>query len=616
MAAYTTNDFKKIIKELHPNIEILSEWVNAQTKIKCHCTIDDYEWEVYPRTIREKGCPKCSGSATRKWTDDEYKKELYKVHSGNIISLEPYKNMNTKILHKCNKHNYKYYAKPAHVVGRKQGCKHCAYEKISVAERDTIKSVKQKIFNVCGDEFELLDNNYKKNNVKMLFRHNVKNGIPHTFYSTTNVIIQGQGCGVCHGQQVSRGYNDIATTNPYVASLFENEEESHLYTEWSCKKVNFKCPNCGHVRQKIISQVSRDNDISCPICGDGYSYPNKFIYNCLFQIKDKLDFLYREYTPNWCVFDFHGKEKSGTYDIYFSINNTQYICEMDGGLGHGNRSLGMNKKDSLFIDKQKDILANNNGIDVIRIDCDYTKENRFEFIKQNILSSALSNILDLSLIDFNKANIEAQSSLLIKACRLWDNGYNAHQIAEEINVVGSTVTNYLKTGSKYGICDNYSSKESIYRSHGREIICLNTKKQFRSIVDGANYYGLLASDVSKCCRRTCTYGGIYNGEKMIWMYLDEYEKLSKEEILNYKPKENNVFTKVVCLNTNVVFDKINDAKEWCGSKTTTGIVNCCTGKYYTSGKHPMTGEALRWMYYKDYIEKFDKSTLSLNEISA
>ena len=126
-------------------------------------------------------------------------------------------------------------------------------------------------------------------------------------------------------------------------------------------------------------------------------------------------------------------------------------------------------------------------------------------------------------------------------------------LAKSINVVGSTVTNYLKTGFKYEICDNYSSKESMYRSHGREIICLNTKKKFRSIVDGANYYGLFASDISKCCRRTGTYGGIYNGEKMIWMYLDEYEKLSEEEILNYKPKENNAFTKVVCLNTNVIF---------------------------------------------------------------
>ena len=103
---------------------------------------------------------------------------------------------------------------------------------------------------------------------------------------------------------------------------------------------------------------------------------------------------------------------------------------------------------------------------------------------------------------------------------------------------------------------------------------------------------------------------------MIWMYLDEYEKLSEEEILNYKPKENNAFTKVVCLNTNVIFNKINDAKEWCGSKTTTGIVNCCTGKYSTSGKHPETGEKLQWIYYEDYIKEFDASVLTPYRVGA
>ena len=104
---------------------------------------------------------------------------------------------------------------------------------------------------------------------------------------------------------------------------------------------------------------------------------------------------------------------------------------------------------------------------------------------------------------------------------------------------------------------------------------------------------------------------------MIWMYLDEYKKMSESDLNNYIPKENKAFTKVVCLNTNTLFQKIKDASDWCNSKTTTGIVNCCTGKFHTSGKHPETGEPLKWMYFKDYIEIFDESTLSLlNEMSA
>lgn len=558
------------------------------------------------------------GHVHRKWDNDQYICELEKIHNGNIISLEIFNGMNKKILHKCIRHDYCFYIKPANIVYRKQGCRYCGYEKVAIAERDSLELVKQKIFNKCGNEFELLDDNYINNSTKMKFLHNLDDGSHHTFYATANNILRGQGCGVCHGQQICIGYNDIATTNSNIASLFANQDEAKLYTQWSGRKVNFKCPNCGHIIKKTISMVSRDGGISCPICGDGYSYPNKFIYNCLMQINTQLDYIEREYQPEWCVFEYNNSKKSGRYDIYFSINNKFYICEMDGGLGHGNRTLGASKEESLFIDSEKDRLAKEHGITIIRIDCDYKTGDRFEFIKNNIINSQLSDILDLSKIDFNKANIEAQSSLMIRACNLWNEGYNAGQIASKINVVQSTVTHYLTKGFKYNICKNYSKVESTYRSHGRMIICLNNKKIFRSIVDGAKFYGITESVISKCCRRKSIYGGTYNNEKLVWMYLDEFENYSDDEIKQYlMNKDNNVGTKVVCLNTNVVFNTIKSAYEWCGSKSPAGIIGCCKGKYHTSGKHPINQEPLKWMYYDDYIKKYADSTLSLfNEKSA
>ena len=358
--------------------------------------------------------------------------------------------------------------------------------------------------------------------------------------------------------------------------------------------------------------VSRDGGISCPICGDGYSYPNKFIYNCLMQISNQLDFVEREYKPTWCVFEYKNMRKSGRYDIYFSVNNNLYICEMDGGLGHGNRTLGITTEESLYIDAEKDRLAEEHHITLIRIDCDYKTGDRYEFIKNNIINSKLSDILDLSKINFDKANIEAQSSLMISACNLWNEGYTSGQIASKINVVSSTVTNYLKKGFKYHICKSYSKTESTYRSHGRMVICLNNKKIFRSIIDGAKFYDITESVISKCCRGESVYGGTYNNEKLVWMYLDEFENYSDDEIKQYlMNKDNNVGTKVVCLNTNVVFNTIKSAYEWCGSKSPAGIIHCCKGKYLTSGKHPTTQEPLKWMYYDDYIKKYDESALLL-----
>ena len=169
--------------------------------------------------------------------------------------------MNKKILHRCNKHDYEYLVKPSKVL-MGQECIYCAREKIGNTHRSSKEVFLRRLTEIHGDEFELLEEVYKNSSSKMLFRHNLKNGKSHTFYSSANSLLSKQGCGVCHGTQVCKGYNDIATTNPYVASLFENKAETYLYTEWSSQLVNFKCPNCGYQRKKLISQVSRDLNLT------------------------------------------------------------------------------------------------------------------------------------------------------------------------------------------------------------------------------------------------------------------------------------------------------------------------------------------------------------------
>ena len=76
-----------------------------------------------------------------------------------------------------------------------------------------------------------------------------------------------------------------------------------------------------------------------------------------------------------------------------------------------------------------------------------------------------------------------------------------------------------------------------------------------------------------------------------------------------KPKSNKHKTKisqalsvaVVCLTTSEVFDSVKKGAEWCNGYTS-HIGNCCKGKLKTSGKHPITGEKLHWMYYSDYLK--------------
>ena len=77
----------------------------------------------------------------------------------------------------------------------------------------------------------------------------------------------GRGCPVCAGKQVLEGFNDLATTNPVLASEWDQEKNGDLtpqhITEKSDKKVWWRCPR-GHSWQAKIE--NRANGSGCPIC--------------------------------------------------------------------------------------------------------------------------------------------------------------------------------------------------------------------------------------------------------------------------------------------------------------------------------------------------------------
>lgn len=595
----TTQSFKNEIAKLHPEVEIIGEWNGIDTPISCRCKECNFEWNYKPHSIRTTGCPRCNGSVTRKWTHEEYVEKINELFDGNIVVLGHYKNMNTKILHKCNKHNYEYMMNPIHAL-RRQGCKLCGYEITSEKRTKPLDVFLKQLHEKRGNEYSYISG-YINSSTNATFRHNMADGTYHDFVMTPNSMISSKyNCPCCSGYQVYKGYNDFNTKRPELEQYLVDYQDGYKYTEWSSEELEWKCPSCGNIMKKKISYISKYG-VTCPRCDDGYSYPNKFIYNSLLQIENQLDVLDREYRPDWCKYKYKDKNCYGIYDIYFEKNNKKFVIEMDGGLGHGNRSYTnskTNRDELIFRDKEKDRLASEHNIKVIRIDCNYETNDRYQFILNNILKSELSNILDLSKVDFNQSNTQSQQSLFIKAVELWNLGENISQIKSELHIHESTITSYLKSALKYNMCD-YSVKESRRRSYSNAVVCITTGKEFKAIVDGAKYYNIDPGDISKCCRRTSTFGGWYNGQKMIWMYKKDYDKYPKDKLSGYIPKENDNYTKIVCLNTGEVFDGLIYAAEKYHMKKGSGISACCKGRYHFAGKDD-NGIPLVWRYLSDY----------------
>ena len=548
----------------------------------------------------------------KRLTDEEYKKRIYDIYGDDISVLETYVNQRTKILHRCNIHNYEWKARTRQMAEGHNGCKYCSSQKRIQGLTQSLDKVAEKLKRVCGDEFTLNDDNeYLGHTEKMYFTHHLPNGTSHIVYSKPDRIYNHK-CAVCAGMQVCVGFNDIWTTNPELGKLLANPDDGFKYMQNSNKRTDFKCPTCGYIcKDKAINQVSSDMDVRCPICKDGISYPNKLIFNSLLQIKDKLDFLEREYRPKWCKFELNGKNRTGVYDIHFGINNKQYIVEMDGGFHDKVHSKDKHTTidDIKYIDSMKDKLAFEHNIEMVRINCAYDYHDRYDYILHNILNSKLSEILPLELIDFNEANTKSQKSLLIETCQLWDNGYTAHEIMAELNIGKWLVSSYLNQGQKYNLCNDYSGRNSTIRSRGTKVTCVNTGISYLTLSEPSKLYNICDKGIIDCCRGNDFSAGkdLNTGEKLFWMYTDDYNKLSKKEILQYlinKKAEsytNNISGRAVyCITTNKVFDSITNAEKAYNAKQS-GIRKCCEGNIKTSGTLP-DGTRLSWIFLKDYIE--------------
>lgn len=186
-----------------------------------------------------------------------------------------------------------------------------------------------------------------------------------------------------------------------------------------------KCPSCGYEDYYNLNHVSR-RGFSCSFCSDGISYPNKFMRNVLSQLNIKY---ITEFSPDWANGRF--------YDFY--IPSKSLIIEMDGALGHGNKSFDKTAEETLLIDKEKDKIATEHDILVIRIDCKYkSSESRYSYVKSNVINSNIWTLLHLNSnsVDCNKCNEYKTSNLIYNVCIDWDGTINSYDyVCENIILV-------------------------------------------------------------------------------------------------------------------------------------------------------------------------------------
>lgn len=312
--------------------------------------------------------------------------------------------------------------------------------------------------------------------------------------------------------------SNIYTTENINNWLKLNNANIKLINEYkkAINNLKWKCLDCNNIFERTWHKV-KSGQTSCPHCGDGISYPEKFMRSLLEQLKIEYEY---QYNPNWI--------KPQRYDFY--INNKDIIIETDGDMGHGNNDKlrNLTSKETKAIDDYKDRKAKEHGVEVIRIDA---KKSEMEYIRDNILNSKLNEIFNLNEVNWLKCHEMGCKSLVKIASDLWKNGIKSTaEIGKILKLSRNTIAIYLNNGANLNLC-NYSIKES-RKASGVKIrariskpiiqLTLNDEfiKEFSSMHEAEKQTGIKHSGISMCCNNKLKTAGGYK-----WMFKTDYKQL-------------------------------------------------------------------------------------------
>ena len=281
----------------------------------------------------------------------------------------------------------------------------------------------------------------------------------------------------------------------------------------------FICPDCGHKHYDKIRNVTK-NGFRCKCCGYMSYYPNQFLYNI-------LDLLNIPFTP-----EYHIQPYLYRYDAFFTLNNVNYLVEMDGAYGHGcGDTLSKTVEEQIQIDNEKDIIAFKNGYHLIRIDCKYKiVKKRFEYIKRSICDSELFTILNITDDVFNEANRIASVPKLKRVLDLWNLGIRSYDTYRQtLHKDRHTITNMLRLCSEIGLIPlsyqdilkemRIASNKKLAISKGARVMCNETGEIYYSIAEAMRQTGI--TSIQSYFSQNRKYAGqLPDGTKLTWSKLD------------------------------------------------------------------------------------------------
>lgn len=265
------------------------------------------------------------------------------------------------------------------------------------------------------------------------------------WYKAYEIENAKKGCACCSHSIVVPHINSIRALRPDLSIYFMNDDDIK-YAPQSGIKIDVRCPDCGYIKENQTISILNNYGFSCPICSTSVPIGERIICSLLESIN--IDFK-KEY-------QFDNSDKR--YDFY--IESLDTIIEVNGRQHYQEVSGNFGVRDELVNDEFKYEFAMSKGIsNYIVIDA---RESDFDYIKQSIVSSHLSDIIDISFVDWNfiRESIN-QNGKIKEMCEYWEDNTDATIVDMErrFHYSEKMIYDYLKIGYKFGWCHKREPKK-------------------------------------------------------------------------------------------------------------------------------------------------------------
>ena len=469
----TNEQFLQKLKNLgREDVEPLEEYKGSKEKILCRCRIHNYVWKVTPADLFDGyGCPKCKSdkiSKAKRKSVEQFMKDFKKKGNPNVKLIGTYKKAASKIECECkNNPEHRWFTTPDCLL-RGYGCPHCA--KLIGRDKKSNEQFLKELKEINPNIMPLEEYKGARDSIKLQCKINSK----HIWYNSPTHLLNGEGCPFCApGHKIlENDEHTLGKERPDLLKYFQDEDKPEAFkvSVKSSKKFYFICPECKRVKTKEISVNTLSTyGFSCDYCSDGISIPNKIIRNISLQLKEQkiIEDYYCEHSPKWL--------RPYRYDCFWIINKNKFLAiEMDG-VGHFNGNNPWSDTMAKERDKIKDILSQENGVELIRINC---SKITFDSIKDELLNNEIIKNYLIN-IDWEIVNKSSQNNLMKEVCEYYNNHTDERllDIGKKFKINKMTAGKYIRRGEEFGWCKESPSKRAV-RLQGKKVKIYDEEMNF------------------------------------------------------------------------------------------------------------------------------------------